>query len=114
MNREEKILMVQCLLHDVRLDFSDQVNRRVELAINLCNELGDDFLILVGECKDFLEDEFTDGRYFRDDFPYGYLGMEELHGLTNTYQNRSSEFKQLFNNYINCPEYIFSDWKESG
>jgi len=109
MNREEKILMIQCLLHDVRLDFSDKVNRRVEFAINLCNELGDDFLILAGECKDFLEDDFTDGRYFRDDFPYGYLNMEKLHGLTQTYNDKSSEFKKYVDRLVTCKDMLFDD-----
>lgn len=114
MSREEKILLIYILLKDVRGNTDDPTYSRVSTAIHFCNELGDDFLTLADECKDFLEDDFTDGRYFRDDFPYGYLNMEQLHGLPETYFDKSEEFKRYVDALVTFPDMIFHDLLEGG
>jgi len=110
MTINEKILLIELLLWDVRLNFADKVSPRVKFAKTLCMELGGDFEILAKDCDEFLKDRYRDGRYFRDDFPHGYEGMETLHNLSNTYQDKSLEFQKYAKTYITCPDYIFSDY----
>lgn len=109
MSKEEKILLIYILLKDVRCNFDDLTYGRVETAVNLCKELGGDFLTLADQCKDFMEDEFPDGRYFRDVFPYGYENMEALHGLTQTYQDKSEEFRKVVDEMVTFPDILFED-----
>lgn len=57
MSEKEKIYLIQCLLYDIRLNWSTCVKRRAELAKKLCLEIGsDDFLTLAKECDTFLSD----------------------------------------------------------
>ena len=109
MTRNEKILLIELLLWDVRLNFADNVSPRVKFAKTLCMELGGDFEILAKDCDEFLADSSCDGRYFRDDFPHGYENMETLHGLSHSFKDKSSEFQKYVKTYITCPNYVFSD-----
>lgn len=110
MTEREKILLVELLLRDVRLNFADTVSPRVKFAKTLCMELGGDFEILSKDCDEFLADSGCDGRYFRNDFPHGYECMEALHNLSNTYKDKSLEFQKYVKTYITCPDFIFSDY----
>ena len=122
MNVKEKILLVQLLLEDVRLNWcwekDGEICSRTIKARDLCEELvsdlGDDkFSILVDCCNEYISTYFEnmDGRYFRDVFPYGYQDMEILHNLTRTFSDKSDEFKMIIKEYITYPQYIFIDWK---
>ena len=115
MSRDEMIYAVYCLLYDIRLNWSEKVKERVELAIKICHKLGGDFEVLAQECKNFGEfgyDEI-DGRFFRDDFPYGYEGMEKLHKCSNNTNDKSIEFNMFVDEYITCPHYIFENMRNT-
>ncbi len=115
MSREEKIFMVQCLLQDIRSNWMDDVEDRAEMAKDLCEELGEEeFLTLASECAEFLtmDPVSRDGRYFREEFPYGYENMDKLHNLSHTLADKSDEFKKLADLYITCPECRFEDAEE--
>lgn len=114
MSREEKILLIYILLKDVRCNFDDPTTDRVQIAISFCNELGGDYILLADQCRKFLADNAPDGRYFRDDFPYGYLNMEKLHGLPETYFDKSEEFKRYVDALVTFPNMIFHDLLEGG
>ncbi len=113
MNRDEMIYAVYCLLYDIRLNWSEKVKERIELAIKICHKLGGDFEVLAQECENFGEfgyDEI-DGRFFRDDFPYGYYGTEKLHNCSNDINDRSIEFNMFVDEYITCPDCIFKNYR---
>lgn len=113
MNRDEMIYAVYCLLYDIRLNWSEKVKERVEFAIKICHKLGGDFEVLAQECENFGEfgyDEI-DGRFFRDDFPYGYYGIEKLHNCSNNTNDKSIEFNMLVDEYITCPDCIFENYR---
>ena len=75
MNKEEKILLLQLILEDIRGNWADFLEERFNKAIEICNEL-------IGELKDVeilkeklenveYEDSGFDGRCFRTDYPKG-------------------------------------------
>lgn len=110
MSEKEKIFLIQCLLYDIRLNWSTSVKRRAELAKKLCLEIGsDDFLTLAKECDTFLSYDNIDGRFFRYEFPNGYENMDNLHGLSHTLQDKSDEFNGYATEYLTCIEHIFND-----
>ncbi len=115
MTNEEKMLMIQSLLYDVRCNWGDNCRERVELAMNLCDDLSDfgGFDVLKVRCKEFIawmDKERLDGRFFRKAFPYGYYYMEDIHKLPKTYKDKDNEFKELVKEYITYPEYCFDDY----
>lgn len=124
MSKEEKILLIQCILWDIRLNFSDEDDPtgRAGMAMDLCGELvlelKDDnrwhFHTLAECCSEYIEDydECGDGRFFREEFPYGYYDMEKLHGLPMTRNDKSEEFKKLFDKYTTMPYWYMKDCDE--
>ena len=122
MNVREKILLVELLLRDIRSNWGWENTRgefcsRAVKARDLCDyiaeELGDDdYHILGTQCDSYIASYFCDGdgRYFREKFPYGYENMEYLHGLENTFLDKSKEFRALAEQYLTYPEFRFSDW----
>lgn len=111
MSRDEMIYAVYCLLYDIRLNWSEKVKERVELAIKICHRLGGEFNILAEECKKFGNGKFVDGRFFRADFPYGYYGIEKLHNCSNDINDRSIDFNMFVDEYITCPDFIFKNYR---
>ena len=117
MNRQETIHAIFCLLYDIRLNWADNVEKRVKKVIELCDTIDeDDFKVLKEECIKFnnFKPDDIDGRYFRDDFPYGYYNMPEKFNLFdsthNNIRDKSEEFKQLVFDFITCPDLIFEDY----
>lgn len=115
MNKEEKILMIKLLLEDIRGNWSWENGNRDEKAYELSMQLykktkDENWLEMSETIASY--DNGDDGRYFRDDFPCGYLGMEKLYSITETYADKSDEFKNIVENYITFPEYAFKDWNE--
>ena len=112
MIKEEKILLVELLLRDIRGNWV-RTNKRLKTAYTLCEELstdevyGEEFKVLAKEIKDW---DKSDGRYFRSEFPYGYEMMGYTHKLPYTYKDRSNEFKDMAK-LLTYPEYSFSDWE---
>lgn len=113
MTKSEKIFMIDCLLRDVRCNWADDPRPRVKFAMDLCYELGGDFNILGDDCKEFIgwidAGEKIDGRHFRDEFPYGYENLNKIHGLQFVLSSKREEVRELVEEYITCPEYLFSD-----
>ena len=107
MNNNEKCLLLQLILEDLRGNWADSVSKRQTKAISLAKELGYEELAKRIEYWDE-----TDGRYFRDEYPYGYIDMEKLHGLSKTFKDKSEEFKKEALLYLTYPEYRFEDWEE--
>ena len=125
MTIKEKILLVQLLLQDIRGNWGWERNGKPFLsraikAIDLCeeiaNELNDnDYLTLADSCNEYIEYCYEgegDGRWFREPFPMGYEGMDELHGLAFTYKDKSDEFKSIAEAYLTYPENRFDDWED--
>lgn len=124
MTIQEKILLVQCILWDIRLDFADEDNpigraeKAMELCAELCLELESNikwhFHTLAERCLEYIEDYEVcgDGRFFREDFPDGYCEMENLHGLPMTRDDKSDEFKKIFDEYTYQPHYYMKDCEE--
>lgn len=111
MTREEKILLIQLILRDVRLNWTEP-KARVVKAKELCLEIGgDDFKRLAKVCDEYMKD-YGDGRFFRDTFPEGYEEMDTIHGLASTFLDKSEEFKQAAERILSCPEHAFTDWEE--
>ena len=120
MNTNEKILLVQMILEDVGYNDSDTKNR-VSKAKSLCEQIAVEtngnvnYTILADFCDTYISTgkKFGDwdGRFFRQAFPMGYNGMDKLHKLKHTYQNKSENFKSVANEYITSPEVIFDDWE---
>ena len=118
MNKEEKILALQLILKDIRGNWGWNLEERVEVALDLATEIAKEDAIfekMVESINGYIascENGDNDGRYFRDSFPNGYEGMDELHGLENTYEEKSESFKSIMS-CITYPEYIFKDRKEN-
>lgn len=120
MNIKEKILMVQLLLQDIRGNWGwendDGICSRAIKARDLCEEIAselndDKYLTLANSCNEYIETYFEngDGRYFRDEFPYGYENMDGLHGLKYTFKDKSDDFKMVVKEYLTYPDYLFED-----
>lgn len=124
MNIKEKILLVQLFLEDIRGNWGWENTRgefcgRAIKARELCDVIAeesgnDDYHILGTRCNAYIASYFCDGdgRYFREEFPYGYENMESLHGLKQTFLDKSEEFKALAKQYLTHPECRFEDWDD--
>jgi len=111
MSKEEKILLVQLLLEDIRSNWGWENNNRREFALCLAKELNDvqGMDILAYSIESY--EHGDDGRYFRDIYPHGYEGMSSLHGLEKTFNDKSDKFKSVALDYLTYPEYSFSDYE---
>lgn len=114
MSNEEKILLIKLILEDIRGNWGWEYGNRVEEAYRLSKELytstNDEKWNELSDCIDCYDGE--DGRYFRDEFPNGYIGMESLYSITETYQDKSIEFKSETKEYLTYPECCFKDFRE--
>lgn len=115
MCNEEKILLIKLLLEDIRGNWAWDCERRKTMAYALTQELYKDtndekWSELSNSIASYESGE--DGRYFRDDFPNGYIGMEKLYGISENYKDKSDEFKALAKEYLTYTEYRFKDFKE--
>jgi hypothetical protein len=106
MEQDEKILLLQLILEDIRGNWAfEMADRRAE-ALMLSRDLRDAGVKDMGKLSLHIEDYVTgeDGRYFRMDYPNGYRGMEKLHGLTRIAEERSKEFLIQVLRVLTCPE----------
>ncbi len=60
MTKEEKILLIDVVLQDVRGDWSRNLVERVDYVRNLCREIGGKFNILAKDCDKFLDNDYTE------------------------------------------------------
>lgn len=109
--REEKILLLQLILEDIRGNWGWNLEERVDMAFDLASELGlEQHIRYIDIYKELCSEGDDDGRFFRTAYEYGgYVGMEELHGLEPTIQDKSNWFKnQVF--ILTYPRYRLDDW----
>lgn len=113
MTKQEKLLLLQLILEDVRSNWAFSVRERISGALELAEELKDveGMDELIETIKDY-EIDTGDGRYFRDNYPCGYLEMDSLHELEKTFNDKSDEFKKKAKQLLTYPEYRFKDWRE--
>lgn len=115
MSSEEKILLIKLILEDIRGNWGWENGNRDEEAYKLSRELykstNDKKWDELSNCIACYENG-EDGRYFRDYFPDGYIGMESLYSITETYKDKSDEFKAKVKEYLTYPEYRFKDFRE--
>ena len=126
MNVREKILLVQLLLEDIRGNwghgaYGRNAEDRALKAKSLCEEIAsetnnEDYSFLADFCKIYIDSSKDwgdwDGRFFREPFPRGYTNMEKLHGLKETYKDKSKNFQSVAKEYLTYPWLRFSDWGE--
>lgn len=114
MDVNEKILLIQCILMDIRCDWRSNLKNRTSLALNTINEV-----IEVKGMKElkFRVEEFieaidkrleVDGRVFRNEYPLGYENMDKIHNLSRTYSDKSEEFKKEISK-LNSIEFYIED-----
>lgn len=120
MNYEERVLLLECILRDIRGNWGYDLDRRVKKAKDLATELSiyfdSKFYSILGvisayEWKIKFEGE-KDGRFFRGVFPYGYEEMNTIHNLDYILENKSNKFKKDVNFYLTNSWAIFEDVSE--
>ena len=115
MSNEEKILLIKLILEEIRGNWGWENGNRDAEAYKLSRELykstNDEKWDKLSNCIACYE-HGEDGRYFRDYFPNGYMGMESLYSITETYKDKSDEFKAKVKEYLTYPEYRFKDFRE--
>lgn len=111
MNKNEKILLFQKLMEDIRGDWGSNLSDRIKDATDLAKELKFQKTIdLLMEYKEEISCGDYDGRFLRCHCTdRGYIGLEKLHRLTNTIIDKSDKFKSSLD-MLNNPEYNFDDW----
>ena len=111
MNKNEKILLLQLILEDIRGNWGFDLEERYEMALDLAKEL--ELQNFINSIKDYIErckKGWNDGRYFRKSFERGgYERMEILHGLEKTISDKSEEFERSIS-ILTSPEFRFDDW----
>jgi len=114
MDRPEKILLLQKIMEDMRGAFPKETykDRRLFKAKELADELG--LAEQSAAIQSYVEGHgYGDGRYFRTSYLRGgYCDMEVLHGLTDTYHDKSDEFKLAIHHICEYPEYAFDDYRK--
>lgn len=109
MSIEEKLLLLEVLMRDMRGSFpqGDDVRLKKAVAIARELELGD----VVEDIEIFKEDEYMDGRWFK----YSHWGYDFIKSLRsnkdNTIINKSKEFKKEVE-LLEFPEFLFIDWED--
>lgn len=116
MNTEEIMLMVELLLRDIRGNWGwenegNRATKAKELAESLAGKVyGMEMLsIQIGK---YMDSSDKDGRFFRNEFPYGYEYMKAVHGLDSTIKDKSEDFIKTAKEYITYPNVVFEDWSE--
>ena len=111
MDKNEKILLLQLILEDIRGNWGFNLEERYEMALDLAKELKlQNFIDSISNYIEHCKKGWDDGRYFRKSFEIGgYEGMEILHGLKKTIIDKSEEFK-CYISILTYPECRFDDW----
>jgi len=114
MSKDEKILALQLILEDIRGNWGWNLEERVSYSLDLAKELSKEderFKGMVDSINEYIDDcsnGDNDGRYFRSSFPDGYEGMNKLHKLKRTYNDKSDGFKSNVS-CLTYPKDIFED-----
>jgi len=114
MDKNEKVLLLQLILEDIRSNWGWQLEERVEKALDLAIELR--LNPHIEAIKAFLGDMKTgneDGRVFRGSYKWGgYLNMGELHQLSPSILDKSKSFQINAENILTFPKNRFTDWNK--
>lgn len=112
MDKDEKTLLLQLILEDIRGNWGWDLEHRIEEALDLAMEL--DLKQHIEKIQDFLGDMETgdqDGRIFNEDYEDGgYGNIKELHGLSPSILDKSIAFQINAENVLTYPENRFIDW----
>ena len=102
MSKEEKLLLLELLMRDMRGSFPHhRKDPRLLKVLELSKELELD--TLYSETQEWLEHyDYLDGRHFRD-CNMNYDKIAEMHNLKPTYKDKSYEF---------CREAMIIEYKE--
>lgn len=113
MNDDEKLLLLQLILEDIRGNWGhENVDaERQPYALKLAKELS--HIPGMPELTKTIEWYYTgeDGRCFRGDYPHGYYNMESLHNLPKAIVGRSKEFQINSIKYLTYPDARFEDFE---
>ncbi|WJJ55365.1 hypothetical protein QB910_000121 [Dabrowskivirus KKP3916] len=114
MNDKEKTLLLELILRDIRANWAFDLEKRVNVALNLATELKlEKHIGCIADFQQTMGSNWCDGRHFRTSVEYGgYEGMSSMHNLEYTYNDKSEEFKAMAYEYITYPEYAFEDWEQ--
>ena len=115
MTKNEKILLLELIMQDIRGNWGWDLGNRVRKCIELAEELRFDNQTerLKYYLNEKISDGCCDGRYLRTNFENGgYRGMGEKHDLQYTYKDKSEEFKSVVDRFLTYPEYRFKDREE--
>lgn len=114
MSNEEKILLIKLILEDIRGNWGwengDRDGEAYKLSRELYKSTNDENWDKLSDCIACYDGE--DGRYFRDYFPNGYIGMESLYSIPETYQDKSDEFKKKVKEYLTYAECYLKDFRK--
>lgn len=116
MDRNEKLLLLQLILEDIRGNWGWDVEKRATMAAQLAREL--ELPAHIKSTESYLRgvtdgdpDDDMDGRFFRMAWEYGgYEDGDNVHGLPRTIMNRSEAFQTAADDILTYPEYCFDDW----
>lgn len=113
MDRNEKILLLQLILEDIRGDWGSDLEDRVGEALDLARELElPAFIKSIEEYQEDCTDGYNDGRFFRSNYrDGGYEGMVVLHELESTIIDKSEQFQRDIG-ILNNPDCRFDDWDD--
>jgi hypothetical protein len=112
MSREEKVLLLELILRDIRGNWGWDLHDRVDEAEALATELElAEHLKSIATFREHISEGDHDGRHFRRSHLYGgYEGMEQLHGLPHLLADRSEEFKDAALGILTYPDCAFEDF----
>lgn len=108
MNKEEKLLLLELLMRDIRGAFpSGKKDLRLLKVLELSKDLG--LNKLYEETKEWIKNrDYLDGRFFRD-CDMNYDVINKMHNLKPTYKDKSYEFCKEAT-IIQYKDYRFSDY----
>lgn len=114
MDRNEKLLLLQLILEDIRGNWGWDVEPRLAYALKLAQELAlPEHVSRIEAAMAHQQEGELDGRLFRCQWSWGgYEDGEQIHGLPSTIGNRSRDFQKAALGILTYPFYRFDDWEE--
>lgn len=111
MSKQEKLLLLEMLMRDMRGSFpmTGASDKRIKATLRLASEL--ELTGLVDETYEWLDAaDYYDGRFFRG-CDYNYDVVAEMHELKYTYEDKSEEFKDNVCHLLEYPQFLFEDYE---
>lgn len=113
MSDNEKMLLLQLILEDIRGNWAWNVEPRLTYALHLAQALKlPEHVTSIEAAIRWQHDGEFDGRCFRMAWDHGgYEDGEKVHGLTPTILQRSNAFQKAASAILTYPENRFDDWE---